>query len=72
MDFSPEELRWEAVSSNTAGQFPEYTIKLQHLAQSYHAIQRALQNLDPQTANFIVITLKHCKFLLATDSIYFP
>lgn len=55
MDYSPEELRWEAISSNMTGQFQDYSLKLQQLAQSYLTIQRALQNLDQTTANFIVI-----------------
>lgn len=54
MDYSPEELHWEAISSNMTGQFHDYTIKVQQLAQGYHAILGALQTLDPQIANFIV------------------
>jgi hypothetical protein len=58
VDYSPEELRWEAISSNMKGQFHDYTTKLQLLSQSYHTIQRALQNLDQATSNFIVNILK--------------
>jgi len=36
------------------GLFQDYTAKLQQLSQSYHTIQRALQNLDQATSNFIV------------------
>lgn len=54
VDYSPEELHWEAISSNINGQFQDYTLKLQQLAQSYLTIQSALQNLDQATANFIV------------------
>lgn len=63
MDYSPEELKWEAMSSSVNGQFQDYTIKLQNLSQSYQTIQRALQNLDQATANYIVIHFYFIFFL---------
>lgn len=55
IDYSPEEVHWEAVSKSMIGQFQEYIANIQQLANSHTTIQRALQNLDPATANFIVI-----------------
>ncbi|KAK4035580.1 nucleoporin NUP42 isoform X2 [Daphnia magna] len=54
IDYSAEELKWEAMQSSMNGQFHDYTVKLQKLSQSYQTIQRALQNLDQATSNYIV------------------
>ena len=71
MDYSPEELRWEAISSNMKGEFSLYTVKLQQLSQCYHTIQRALQNLDQATSNFIVNIIK-CFNKLSSKFLLFP
>lgn len=54
IDYSPDELRWEAVSSCADGKFQEYNLNLQQLSQTYLSIQKALQNPDSATGNFIV------------------
>ncbi|XP_057379103.1 nucleoporin NUP42-like [Daphnia carinata] len=54
VDYSPEELKWEAMHSSMNGQFHDYTVKLQKLSENYQTIQRALQNLDQATSNYIV------------------
>ncbi|KAI9551604.1 hypothetical protein GHT06_021937 [Daphnia sinensis] len=54
IDYSPEELKWEAMQSSMNGKFHDYTDKLQKLSQNYQTIQRALQNLDQATSNYIV------------------
>ena len=54
-DYSPEELRLEAMSSHQAGQLNQYTSKLHQLAQKYAANRAVLQKPDQQTVEFIVI-----------------
>lgn len=53
-DYSPEELRWEAMASHASGNFQGYAQNLQELAQKYENLQRGLQTMDQATANFIV------------------
>lgn len=63
-DYSPEELRWEAMTSNATGNFQGYVQKLQEMAQKYKGLQRGLQNIDQATADFIVIPSFHAVSVL--------